>query len=322
MVKNMGLICFVAAVGVITGPVFFENFKRGALNYIILGIVTILIGALSCVVTIKLLGIPVALSVGLLTGALTSTPGLAAALEVTKDSMTSVGYGIAYPFGVLGVVLFVQLFPRILNTDIKGEIQDVEYMLQKVPQKEDGSIHIDKFGFFAFSIAVILGMLLGNVKIPLGHGVVFSLGTSGGPLLTGLLIGHLGRIGPISLKPLKSTMETMREFGLALFLLGAGTEAGKGFIEVLVQYGAKLFIIGAVITLLPMLVVFMVAVRLMKLKTLNALGSICGGMTSTPALGALIASAGSDTVAVAYAATYPIALIMVVLSSQFIALLC
>ena len=82
-----------------------------------------------------------------------------------------------------------------------------------------------------------------------------------------------------------------------------------------------LFVYGAILTLVPMLVGFFVAAKLMKMSILNNLGSITGGMTSTPALGTLIQVAGTEDVASAYAATYPIALISVVLSSQFIVLL-
>ena len=63
---------------------------------------------------------------------------------------------------------------------------------------------------------------------------------------------------------------------------------------------------------------YFVAVKLMKLSLFNTLGSICGGMTSTPALGTLIRVTGTDDVASAYAATYPVALVFVVLSCQFI----
>ncbi len=322
VVKTLGLVLFVGAVGVIAGPVFFKNFKKGALQYVLLGIVTILAGALCCVLTIKVFGIPVALSVGLLNGALTSTPGLAAALEATGDSMASVGYGIAYPFGVVGVVLFVQLMPRILHTDVAAEMKDMKAMAKEAESVPDAPISVDPMGFFAFALAIVLGVLLGNIKIPLGGGTTFSLGTSGGPLITGLLVGHFGHIGKINLHPQKSTMNVMREFGLSMFLLGAGTEAGQGFVDVLKEYGVGLFLLGAMMTLVPMLFVILLAKKALKMTTMNSLGSICGGMTSTPALGTLIAVAGSDAVAVSYAATYPIALIMVVLSSQFIAILC
>ena len=74
-------------------------------------------------------------------------------------------------------------------------------------------------------------------------------------------------------------------------------------------------------TLVPMFVGYLFASKVLKLSVFNNLGSICGGMTSTPALGTLIRVAGSDDVASAYAATYPVALVMVVLVSQFIGIL-
>ena len=71
-------------------------------------------------------------------------------------------------------------------------------------------------------------------------------------------------------------------------------------------------------TILPMFAGYFFAAKVLKLSVHNSLGSICGGMTSTPALGTLIRVAGTDDVASAYAATYPVALVMVVLASQFI----
>ena len=321
VVKTLGLVLFVGSVGVIAGPVFFRNFKKGALHYVLLGFTTILIGALCCILSINVFNIPKALSLGLLNGALTSTPGLAAALEATGDSMASVGYGIAYPFGVIGVVLFVQLLPRLLKTDVAAEMQEIKHMSKAAEDSAPQSmLQIDPIGFFALSVVLVTGVLLGNISIPSGGGAVFSLGTSGGPLITGLIAGHFGHIGQISLRPPKATLNTMREFGLAMFLLGAGTEAGEGFVAVVHEYGVGLFLVGILMTLLPMIVVFLVAKKHMGLSTMDALGSICGGMTSTPALGTLIAVAETDAVAVSYTATYPVALIMVVLSSQLIAI--
>ena len=73
-------------------------------------------------------------------------------------------------------------------------------------------------------------------------------------------------------------------------------------------------------TVLPMIIGFIVAKNVLKLPLLNNLGSLTGGMTSTPALGTLINMAGTEDIASAYAATYPIALIAVVLASQLIVL--
>jgi putative transport protein len=322
IIRELGLISFVTAVGFIAGPVFFKNFKEKALSYIFLGILVIFIGAASCIAIIKIFNIPTALAVGMLSGALTSTPGLAAAIEASGDTMASVGYGIAYPFGVVGVVLFIQLVPKFLKINLKEEVAKNNITIQKssndFPSKEYTSL--DSFGFFPFAIAAVIGLLIASIKIPLPGGISFSLGTSGGPLLIGLVLGHVRHIGKFSISVPKATLETLREFGLILFLMGAGTNAGQGFIVILQQYGLQLFFLGALMTLLPMIISYIVARRMMKLDILNSLGSICGGMTSTPALGTLISVSGTDAVAASYAATYPIALICVVLTCQFLSI--
>ena len=80
IVRDIGLVCFVASVGFIAGPVFFRNFKSQALHYVLLGILITVSGGLLCAAAVKFFGIPQPLAVGILMGALTSTPGLAAAL--------------------------------------------------------------------------------------------------------------------------------------------------------------------------------------------------------------------------------------------------
>lgn len=323
VVGDLGLICFVTAVGYIAGPKFFRNLKANATSYILIGFVTIVAGALACVGIIKLFHIPTDIGLGLMSGALTSTPGLAAAKEATTE-LAAVGYGVAYPFGVVGVVLFVQLVPKLLKVDMEAERAKFKAAATvTVNDKSAGKkrIFIDDMGFFSFGLAIVLGVILAKITIPLPGGAKFALGTSGGPLLAGLILGHFGHVGPVDLKIEKRILECMREFGLALFLLGAGLEGGAGFVEVLKEQGAMLFVYGALMTLVPMFVAYFFAAKILKLSVLNTLGSICGGMTSTPALGTLIRVAKTDDVATAYAATYPIALIMVVLSCQFIGIL-
>lgn len=318
VVQDLGLISFVTAVGFIAGPGFFRGFKKQALSYVLLGIAIILVGAATCVGVILLGGIPTDLSVGMMSGALTSTPGLAAAIEATGSDMASVGYGIAYPFGVLGVVLFVQLVPKILKIDVEAERAKLAPPAEAAATEKKSYKNLDEFGLLAFAAAAILGVVIGKISIPLPGGAHFSLGTSGGPLLAGLVFGHFAHIGPVAIDVPKKTLNVVREVGLALFLMGAGTGAGKGFIAVLGQYGVALFLLGALMTILPMIIGYILAVKAFKIDVLSALGSICGGMTSTPALGTLMQVTKTEAVAVAYAATYPLALIMVVLCCEFI----
>ena len=314
LVRELGLICFVTSVGFIAGPKFFRNFKSNAASYILLGILVIAAGALVCVAVIKVFGIPTDISVGMMTGALTSTPGLAAALEATGSDAASVGYGIAYPFGVVGVVLFVQLVPKILKVDMAEERAKFEAAAgveveEYHKTKKEELFYADSMGFFPFSLAIALGIILAKIEIPLPGGAVFALGTSGGPLIAGLILGHFGHFGRLSVQVEKHVLECLREFGLALFLLGAGSQAGAGFVEILKEHGVMLFLYGALMTLIPMFIGYFFAVKVLHLNLFNTLGSICGGMTSTPALGTLIRVAETDDVASAYAATYPIALV-------------
>lgn len=324
LVRDYGLAAFVTAVGFIAGPVFFRNFKSKAFSYVLLGFIIIVAGASACVACITIFNIPADLSVGILSGALTTTPGLAAAIEATGSDMPSIGYGIAYPFGVVGVVLFVQLLPKLLKYDIKKEAAMMEQALGKSASARSSKkdlFEFDAFGFMVFAIAVVLGVLIGKIVIPLPGGASFSFGTSGGPLLAGLIIGHFAHVGRVSITPPRKTLEVMRELGLALFLMGAGTNAGRGFVVTVQQYGIQLFILGALITLLPMVAGYFIARKALKLDMISTLGSICGGMTSTPALGALLSSTGNDAATPSYAATYPAALVFVVLAAQFISII-
>lgn len=145
----------------------------------------------------------------------------------------------------------------------------------------------------------------------------FSLTTTGGCLLAGLVFGHFGRIGPVNLMPRDTTLKAMRELGLVLFLIGAGVAGGSRFAEF---FHPIYFVYGILMTALPMVVGYLFAKHVLKLSLLNNLGSITGGMTSTPALGTLISVAKTEQVAAAYAATYPIALLSVVVISQVIIL--
>lgn len=317
MISKIGTAMFVTAVGLIAGPKFFRNFNRGTLSYVLMGVIVIAAGVLTTVIIKFVSGMESSMAVGLLTGALTSTPGLSAAKDAAADAdAVTAGYGIAYLFGVLGVVLFVQLMPKLLHVNIEEE--------RKRFVAADGVKHsalkrklrkMDTLDFFPFVLTVVLGLIIGSIEIP---GINFSLGSSGGTLVAGLIVGHFGHIGGIDLSVNKNSLNFFRELGLMLFLIGAGVPGGVNFIEcVRVSY----FIYGALMTLIPMLVGFVLGKYVFKLSIFNNLGSLTGGMTSTPALGTLIATAGTDDVASAYAATYPVALVAVVLAAKFLVML-
>lgn len=317
-ISNIGTALFVTAVGLIAGPKFFRTLNKNSLAYILNGLLIIVIGGITAWLFLLFdKNLSKEMVVGLLTGGLTSTPGLSSAKEVAQNQDAVVaGYGIAYLFGVLGVVLFVQIVPRILKVDMEKEREAyVAVNAVQIPEAKPGLVKLDPYGFFPFFIAIALGSVIGSIHIP---GINFSLGTSGGTLVAGLIIGHFGRIGKIDCRVTKDALNFFRELGLVLFLIGAGVPGGINFIE---HVKLTYFIYGAVMTVVPMVAGFLVAKYVFKLSIFNNLGSITGGMTSTPALGTLISTTGTDEVASAYAATYPIALVSVVLLSKLIILL-
>ncbi len=322
-ISNIGLVLFVGAVGFIAGPKFFRNFAKNFKTYILMGAAIILVGATVAVAFALIPGIGSEYSAGILSGALTSTPGYSSAVEAAGSSsaMVTLGYAIAYPFGVVGVVLFVQLMPKILKADMNYERSLIkpEVLASKEEKPKKKLIECDDFGLVGLAVGIVSGLLVGAIKIPLFEGVNFTLGTTGGVLIMCLVCGHFGRIGKISLEVPAKSAKVLRELGLMLFLIGSGVDGGVNLISQIQANGGAMIVVygliaGVVMTTAPMIVGLFLGRKVLKLPLLNSLGSITGGMTSTPALGTLIISAETEDVASAYASTYPIALIMIVLA--------
>jgi len=127
VVMDLGLLLFVYSVGLQAGPRFFRMFRKQGLRYVVIGVAVALTGVLATLGLAFILKIPDALAAGLYTGALTCTPALAAAVEAFARSApdlgaaVSVGYGVAYPFSMIGMVLLIQFLPRLLHRDLKSE---------------------------------------------------------------------------------------------------------------------------------------------------------------------------------------------------------
>ena len=321
VIKNLGLAMFVAAVGLIAGPVFFKTIKDKAASYFVVSSVIVVSGTAVTVFLAKVFQLPKHLAVGIFNGAMTTTPGLATAIEIENNPMLSVGYGITYLFGIIGVVLFVQLWPKLLKVDIVREAALYSAALRGKSGGTDGDSEpkkmIDPSGMLVFSAVTVLGILLGSLRIRVFGNAFFSLGITGGPLFMGILGGHFNTVGTFSFKVPGKTLSVLRDFGLLFFLIGAGTEAGQGFFSILREYGVLLFLLGVVITIVPIAAGCFVTQKVLKMDIVNAMGAMCGGLTSTPALGALTASAKNEDVSIAYAAAYPIALILIIFSNQF-----
>ena len=386
---------------------------------------------------------------GLIAGALTSTPGLAVAIDSTHSPLASIAYGIAYPFGVIGVILFVKLLPRIMRIDLdkearrlekerrsqfpemtgavisrhkhneqiaiptaqtilhegdyiqavgseealnqlavlvgereEGELplvdmQEIESLLltkKDMINKQLGDLNLMKnfgctvtrirrsgidlspspdlvlkFGdklmvvgekdgikgvarllgndtkqlsdtdFFPIALGIVLGVLFGKLNISFSDSLSFSPGLTGGILMVALFLSAIGKTGPILWSMSGPANQLLRQLGLLLFLAEVGTSAGRNLMATFQESGWLLFGVGAAITLVPMLVAVCVGLFVFKINILDLLGTITGGMTSTPGLAAADSMTDSNIPSVAYATVYPIAMVFLILIIQVIA---
>lgn len=473
---TFGLVLFIFTIGIQAGPGFFDSFRSKGKTLIIL---TILIISAACLTGLGfkyLFDIDTPSIVGLIAGALTSTPGLAVAIDSTNSPSASIAYGIAYPFGVIGVILFVKLIPKIMRVDLEKEARRLEIerrgqypelitcifrvsnasvfdkslmqinaramtgavisrlkhkneiviptastVLREgdyiqavgseeslnqlevlVGQHEEGELPLDqtqeiesllltkkdminkqlgdlnlqrnfgctvtrirrsgidlspspdlalKFGdklmvvgeregitgvarllgndikklsdtdFFPIAMGIVLGVIFGKLNISFPGGLSFSPGLTGGVLIVALILSAIGKTGPILWTMSGPANQLLRQLGLLLFLAEVGTSAGVNLVATFQDSGAVMFGVGAAITLIPMLVAVLVGRLIFKISLLDLLGTITGGMTSTPGLVAADSMVDSNIPSVAYATVYPIAMVFLILFIQVISLL-
>jgi putative transport protein len=126
-VMDLGLLLFVYAVGLQAGPRFFRTFRSHGMQFIVIALSIAATGFVVTGVVGYVLHLPFALASGLYTGALTCTPALASAIDIMEriapgsSGPVSVGYGIAYPFSMIGLVLLIQFLPRLMRRDLRDE---------------------------------------------------------------------------------------------------------------------------------------------------------------------------------------------------------
>ncbi|GLB51752.1 putative transporter [Neptunitalea chrysea] len=476
ILEKIGLILFIYTIGLQAGPGFFESFRNQGKNLIIMAFVVVVSAAILTFGAIIFLDVDKPIAIGLLAGALTSTPGLAAAIDVTHSSMASIGYGIAYPFGVIGVILFVRLYPKLFRVNIKkaeedyksetqvgfeplqtrnyvvendgainrtiGELRvrsmtkgvisrvkhgesvftpntqtvlhkgdfikavgtqealrrielligppeevniplgknyvvqsflvtkaelvnkalgelylrskynatvtrlrrsgielapspniklqmgdklmiacDKEHIKQVSDLLGDNNSKLSDTNFFPIATGIVLGIVLGKVSLSFGTSFEFSLGLTGGILIISMMLGRLGKTGAVLWTMSGSANQLLRQLGLMLFLASVGTKAGATIVETFDKYGIELFVIGAGITLIPMILGTIVAKFFLKIDVLSMLGTLTGAMTSTPGLAATDSMTDSSAPSIAYATVYPIAMVILIICAQLLGLM-
>ena len=465
---NFGLVLFIFTIGIQAGPGFFDSFRSKGKTLIILTLLIVGSACLTGLIFKYALGIDTPSIVGLIAGALTSTPGLAVAIDTTQSSSASIAHSIAYPFGVIGVILFVKLLPKILRIDLNAEAQALEakrkgkypplhtaafriinsnicgktlaqlqlrsmtgavvsrikhnektsiptaqsvleegdlikavgndksleqleilvgeriqedlpfnstqklqsmlitnknvinktlgYLNCTVPRVRRSGIDLPpepdltlKFGdklmiagekedlkelgqilgndekklsdtdFFPIAAGIVLGVLFGKLNLSFSDSFSFSPGLTGGILMVALVLSAIGKTGPIVWSMSGSANQLLRQLGLLLFLAEVGTSAGVNLVSTFQESGWTLFGVGMAITMAPMLFALGSGYWVFKINILDLIGTIAGGMTSTPGLAAADSMTDSSAPSIAYATVYPIAMVFLILFIQLIA---
>ena len=137
--------------------------------------------------------------------------------------------------------------------------------------------------------------------------------------MVALILSAIGKTGPIIWSMSGSANQLLRQLGLLLFLSEVGTSAGSTLVSTFQESGWTMFGIGVIITLVPMIVALVFGYWVFKINILDLLGSIAGGMTSTPGLAAADSMSDSSAPSIAYATVYPIAMVFLILFIQIIA---
>jgi len=489
-IKEFGLILFVFFIGLQVGPGFFSSLKSGGLKLIGLASLIIFLGVGTAYAIHLITGEPLPTMVGVLSGAVTNTPGLGAAQQAYADSgmadptiadSISLGYAVAYPLGVVGIITTIIIMRYVLRVDFKKEDEglaaltnetnlphrySVEFTNEMLEGKtiaiahmlinrqfvvsrimhssgeivmadgnskltigdklriictEDDSEAIlaffgkpvemtaDDWGATAMQstplvsrrilitredingkkfsdlrlrtryginitrvhragvdlipyqgmelqvgdkvmvvgpeaavaqaekvlgnslkkldhpnllpifIGIALGVLLGSVPL-MNIPQPVKLGLAGGPLIIAILLGRYGPHFHLVTYTTMSANLMLREIGLAMFLAAVGIGAGDGFIDAIVGGGYKWIGYGVIITVLPLVLVSLLARLKFKLNYYTLMGLMSGAMTDPPALGFSSASSGNDMPAVSYATVYPVVMFLRVLTAQLLML--
>lgn len=481
-VKEFGLILFVYSIGIQVGPSFISSLRDGGIKLNMLAVLIILLGCCICYAIHLFTGESLTTMVGVLSGAVTNTPGLGAAQSVAGEeaSTMATAYAVAYPLGVVGIILSMLLIrwmfrikidreaskasrsdvPRTVRVDVRvtnhaifgktiedilritrshfvvarifdhenqqriasghtelqendilrivvssQEVELVQSLIGEVVKEVDGnewgkaSSHLEKRrivvtkpelngkhigdlhirenyhvtitrvvragielvatyelrlqmgdvvvvvgrandldqvstilgnsmkrldhpNLLPIFVGMFLGVLLGSISIAIpGVPQGVKLGLAGGPLIVAILLAKYGPKYKMITFTTNSANMMIREIGISLFLAAVGLGAGEGFVEAIANGGYWWILFGFAITVLPLLIVGIIARKAMKMDYFSLMGLMSGAMTDPPALAYANTVATNDRAAVAYATVYPLTMFLRIFTAQILALI-
>lgn len=175
----------------------------------------------------------------------------------------------------------------------------------------------------AIFIGMVLGLILGSIPIVIpGISMPVKLGLAGGPMIVGILLGRFGPRLHLVTYTTTSANLMLRGIGLSLYLACLGLDAGSGFFDTIMKAdGLTWIILGFVITVVPVVIMAVAAMRRSHLDFGSACGMVCGAMANPMALNYANDTLPGDNAAVAYATVYPLGMFARVLIAQILILL-
>ncbi|MBP7434674.1 MAG: putative transporter [Bacteroidales bacterium] len=209
----------------------------------------------------------------------------------------------------------LQIGDRLTVVGTESAIYNVEKFLGNSLKK------LNEPNLFAIFIGIALGVLLGSIPFRLpGIPEPIKLGLAGGPLIVAILLSNFGNKYHIITYTTVSANLMVREIGIAMFLAAVGVSVGKDFVQTIADGGYIWVVYGAIITILPILIVGIIGRLFFKLNYLTLIGLITGSVTDPPALAFANSLSDNDAPMVSYSTVYPLTMFLRVITAQILIL--
>ena len=202
---------------------------------------------------------------------------------------------------------------------VVGRIEDINRLAEKLG---NSTKRLHEPNMVTLFVGIFLGIILGSIPLAIpGMSVPMKLGLAGGPLVVAILLGRFGH--KIHLVTYTSTGASLmlREIGICLFLASVGISAGGEFVNTIMSGGLIWVWWGFLITVIPLLIIGIIARAHYKINYCSIMGLLSGACTDPPALAYGNKVSGNDAPSVAYSTVYPLAMFLRVLSAQLLILL-
>ena len=247
--------------------------------------------------------------------------------DLTGKKLSEILFKVQYAVSVTrvvrsGVELVASPELRVQVGDylqVVGDKEGIDAIAKLVGNKASA---LDKPNLLPIFLGIAIGVVFGCIPISIpGIPQPIKLGLAGGPLIIAILISCFGPRAHITTYTTQSANMMIREIGISFFLAAVGLGAGKTFVSSLMAGGWWWILYGAIITIVPVLVISLLARYAFKLNFYQICGLVAGGTTNPPVLAFAQNAYGSKHVSVNYATVYPLSMFMRVLVAQVMILL-